>query len=230
MLPDAMLLEVYSQTESGMMISMLPATRIVQEGGSSLLQLTSVGKPSAMSKFGQRPMDIRIINDSGDNVAIGEVGEIIVRGEQVMQGYWNNAAETEKTLVEGWLYTGDIGRFDEAGYLYLIDRKKDIIIVDGANVFCAEVEQTIELLPSVKEAALIGHSLSTDNEEIVAVIVPYPNVSVSLQDLRAFCAEKLAAFKLPTKLWLLDALPRTIVDKVDKTILRKLWLEAVKES
>ncbi|WP_339206766.1 class I adenylate-forming enzyme family protein [Paenibacillus sp. FSL K6-3182] len=221
--PNAQITEVYSQTESGQFISFLNINQCFHEG--KLNRLISVGSPANMPYWGQKAFQIRIIDELGQDVKQGETGEIICKGEQIMLGYWNNPVETNHALQGGWLYTGDLGRFDEDGYLYLMDRKKDIIIVDGANVYCSEVEEALSKHPSIREVAVIGTPLLVDGEEVTAVVSLKGDAELTLADLKIFCHEQIAPFKIPTRLEIVASLPRTSVGKLNKAELKKpYWL------
>ncbi len=217
--PNAQITEVYSQTESGQFISCLSINECFIER--KLNRLLSVGNPANLALWGQKPFNIRIINDSGNDVTYGEIGEIICQGDQMMLGYWNNPDETTKTLRNGWLHTGDIGRFDEDGYLYLLDRKKDMIIVNGSNVYCLEVEEVLSKHPSILEIAVVGTPLSEEGEEVTAVVAVKSNSELTIEGLEQFCLNKIAPFKIPTRLEIVDSLPRTSVGKLNKTEIRK---------
>lgn len=219
--PNAQIIEVYSQTESGQFISFLSINQCFIEGKYN--RLVSVGRPGDMALWGQEPYTVRIIDDFGNDVAQGGIGEIICKGDQMMLGYWQNSDETNKVLRNGWLYTGDIGRFDEEGYLYLLDRKKDMIIVNGSNVYCSEVEEVLSKHPSILEIAIVGTPLSEEGEEVTAVLIPKSSSEVTLSGLKEFCQNKLALYKIPTRLELVDSLPRTSVGKLNKTEIRKQY-------
>ncbi len=217
--PGVQILEVYSQTESGQFISFLAINQCIREG--KLHRLLSVGKPADLALWGQHPYSVRIIDENGNDAAPGETGEIICSGGQMMLGYWRNSADTEASLRNGWLHTGDIGRLDEDGFLYLLDRKKDMIIVDGLNVFCAEVEAILGWHPAVLEVAVIGTPLTDEGEQVTAVIVPQQGEMITLLELQEFCTNKLAAFKIPKRLEIMDSLPKTAVGKINKPEIRK---------
>lgn len=217
--PDAQLSEVYSQTESGQFISFLSVNQCMREG--KLDRLLSVGNPSHMIHWGQKPFEVRIVDDSGIDVEQGQIGEIICKSEQIMLGYWNNSEETNRAIRNGWLYTGDLGRFDEDGYLYLMDRKKDMIIVGASNVYCSEVEEAISAHPSILEAAVVGAPLSEEGEEVTAVVVLKHQSLLTLEDLKQFCSQHIAEFKIPTRLEIVDSLARTSVGKINKQSIKK---------
>ncbi|MFF2885790.1 class I adenylate-forming enzyme family protein [Paenibacillus sp. NPDC057967] len=221
--PNAQLIEVYAQTESGQFISFLSVDQCFAEGKTG--RLRSVGRPSDLASWGQTPFQVRIVNDSGQELPQGETGEIVCQGGGMMLGYWNNREETDKAIKNGWLYTGDIGYFDEDGFLYLTDRKKDIIIVGASNVYGSEVEAALGSHPHIGEIAVIGTPLEEEGEAVTAFIVLRDSSSkIDLQELRRYGSGRLAAYKLPTRLAVTAKLPRTPVGKIDKAALRKLCL------
>ena len=223
-LPTTMIMVVYSLTESGQLISALSVNDAVRSG--RLDRLRSVGVPG-VSLFGQEPLVARVVDDAGRDVAPGGVGEIVVSGPQLMAGYWNNPEATGHTLVDGWLRTGDVGRIDDDGYLYLLDRKRDIIISrTGVNVYTSEVEDAVARHPDVLEVAVFGQSAEDAAEEITAAVTLRSGAALTLAELRRFCADFIAEFKMPSHLAVLDALPRTEVGKIDKLRLRAAAAEA----
>jgi long-chain acyl-CoA synthetase len=155
----------------------------------------------------------RVVNELGDDVPVGEVGELIVRGPNVMKGYFNMPEETEATIRGGWLYTGDLARMDEEGYFFIVDRKKDLVIVGGYNVYPREVEEVLFAHPSVVEAAVIGMP-DMDFGEAVHAYVVVKDESVTSEDLRAFCAEHLAKYKIPRQFEFLEELPKNTTGKI----------------
>ncbi|MBO9607582.1 MAG: acyl--CoA ligase [Paenibacillaceae bacterium] len=218
--PHATMIEVYAQTESGQFISFLNLTQTLNEG--KLHRLHSVGHPAHVAYWGQKPFEVRIVDEDGRELAAGETGEIVCRGEAMMRGYWNNPAETERTIRNGWLHTGDMGRFDEDGYLYVVDRKKDMIIVGASNVYSSEVEAVAGRHPSVAEIAVVGMPREEEGEEIAAIVELRDRTELTLDQLRTFCRQWLAEYKLPTRLHIATSgLPRTAVGKPDKAALRK---------
>jgi len=151
---------------------------------------------------------------------VGEAGEIRVRGPQFTQGYRNRPEENARALRDGWLYTGDVGYFDEDGYLFIVDRKKDMALVGGYNVFPREVDEVLFRHPEVREAAAFGVPHPRLGETIVACVVPRPGTSVTVAQLEAWCAEHLVKYKRPTDFRILEALPRTGANKIDKRALK----------
>lgn len=221
--PNANITEVYSQTESGQFISFLSINQCMMS--KKLNRLLSVGNPSHLKSWGQKPFNVRIIDDFGNDVKQGDMGEIICQIDQMMLGYWNNPEETNKSIRNGWLHTGDLGRFDEDGYLYIMDRKKDMIIVNASNVYCSEVEEVLSKHPSILEIAIIGTPLSDDGEEVTAVVTLKKDAELALAELHPFCLNKIAEYKIPTRLEIVNSLPRTSVGKLNKAEIRKpFWL------
>ncbi|MET1014810.1 MAG: fatty acid--CoA ligase family protein [Paenisporosarcina sp.] len=155
----------------------------------------------------------RVVNELGDDVAIGEVGELIVRGPNVMKGYYNMPEETEATIRGGWLYTGDLARMDEEGYFFIVDRKKDLVIVGGYNVYPREVEEVLFAHPSVVEAAVIGMP-DTDFGESVHAYVVVKDASITSEDLHTYCAKHLAKYKIPRQFEFLEELPKNTTGKI----------------
>ena len=153
---------------------------------------------------------------------VGEIGEICIKGHNIMMGYWNNPGATEAAVRDGWLLTGDIGRLDEDGYVYITDRKKDMLLVNGINVYPREVEEVIYQFDGIKEVAVIGETDLRKGDLVVAYVVADDGSDLDESDLLAFLKTKLAAYKLPRKVMQIDALPRTATGKILKTKLREL--------
>jgi acyl-CoA synthetase (AMP-forming)/AMP-acid ligase II len=173
--------------------------------------LQSVGKPLAT-------VELRLVDAAGKACASGEQGEILVRAPQCMQGYWQQPEATAAALADGWLHTGDIGRFDARGYLYIVDRKKDMIISGGENVASREVEEAVRRHPAVRDCAVIGVPDPRWGERVCAVVVLAEQVSDA--ELAAHCKALLAGYKTP-RIWRrVDALPLNAAGKVDKPALR----------
>jgi len=151
----------------------------------------------------------------------GKAGELVVKGPQVMKGYWNKDEETARILRDGWLYTGDIARMDEDGYFYIIDRKKDMIIVKGFNVYPKEVEDILLSHPAVKDAACIGVPSEETGEAVKAYIVPKENTEVSEDSIIEFCKENLAGYKVPSEIEFVSKIPRSFIGKLLRRVLRE---------
>jgi long-chain acyl-CoA synthetase len=151
----------------------------------------------------------------------GKIGELIVKGPQVMKGYWNRPDETAGALRNNWLYTGDIAYMDEEGYFYIVDRKKDLIITAGYNVYPREIDEVLHEHPKIKEAVSVGIPSDTRGEVIKAYVVPKDGVELSKAEVISFCRERLAGFKVPKKVEFRKDLPKTIVGKVLRRALRE---------
>jgi len=181
------------------------------------------GRPELLRSAG-RPIvgtELRIIDSEGHPVGVGEAGEITARGPQLMQGYWNQPEATKRTLTDGWLHTDDVGRLDEEGYLYILDRVKDMIVSGGENVYPNEVENALFAHPAVADAAVIGVPDPRWGEAVKAIVVLRPEHQASEDELREFCRSHLAGFKVPKSIDFVPSLPRNATGKVLKTELRE---------
>ena len=159
--------------------------------------------------------DARILSlETGESLPPGEIGEIVVKGPQVMSGYWNHPEETEKVLKEGWLLTGDLGYMDEEGYFYVVDRKKDMIIAGGFNVYPREVEEVLYEHPDVQEAVVVGIPDPYRGETVKAYIVRKEGSFISEQELNEFSRKHLAPYKVPRKYEFRHELPKTVIGKI----------------
>jgi long-chain acyl-CoA synthetase len=201
------LLEGYGLSEASPVVSFTPIRGPWKAG--------SIGVPI-------RDVEVTIQDDSGAILPHREKGELCVRGPNIMQGYWNRPAETAATLRNGWLLTGDIGYVDEDGYFYITDRKKDMLLVNGINVYPREVEEVLYQFPGVKEAAVIGIPDSRKGEQPLAFVAAEEGVRVEEAVLHDFLRVRLADYKVPKRIVFLPALPRNATGKVLKTELRKL--------
>jgi long-chain acyl-CoA synthetase len=186
-----------------------------QNGGEDYLtHPTSSGRATPI-------LQVEVRDDEGRPVPVGERGEIWFKGPNLIRGYWNRPDATDETIVDGWLRTGDIGRLDDEGFIYVEDRAKDMVLRGGENVYCAEVEAAIYEHPSVREAAVFGVPHERLGEEVAAVVVPRAGTTLTADDVRAHVKERLAPFKVPTRVavWA-EPLPRNPAGKVLKRDLR----------
>lgn len=164
--------------------------------------------------------DVRIVDlVTGDDLPPGQEGEVLIRGPQVMKGYWQRPEETAAVIRDGWLYTGDIGRMDEDGYLYIVDRKKDMIISGGLNVYPREIDEVLYEHPAVLEACTVGVPDSYWGEAVKAFVVLKPDATATPEELQAWCKERLAAYKRPRAIEIVDALPKSAVGKILRRVL-----------
>ncbi|MGB6066174.1 MAG: long-chain fatty acid--CoA ligase [Desulfomonilaceae bacterium] len=210
--PQAWFADAYGLTETVSGDTFLAKDRMVNKVG-------SVGKPVLQLR-------VRVVDELGRDVPAGELGEIVLRGPKVFKGYWKNPEATSEALRNGWFHTGDIGRLDEEGFLYLEDRKKDIIISGGENIASSEVERVIYQHPAVLETAVVAMPDAKWGEVPKAYVVLKAGVQASLEELRQLCLDNLAKFKVPKEFEFIDALPRNPSGKVLKRELRR---RAVKE-
>src|SRR5215469_16166085 len=168
---------------------------------------------------------VKVVDDCDHELPTGEIGEVVTRSDCVMEGYWNNPAATEQTLRGGWLHTGDLGSFDDEGFLTLRDRSKDMIISGGSNIYPREIEEVLLRHPDLVEVSIVGRQHPEWGEEVVAFVVPRPGVEVAPEALDQLCLDHIARFKRPREYRLVDALPKNNYGKVLKTELRRLMSE-----
>jgi long-chain acyl-CoA synthetase len=160
--------------------------------------------------------EMAIVDEDGNELPPGEPGEVVIRGHNIMKGYWKRPDATAEAMRDGWFHSGDIGRTDEDGYFYIVDRKKDLIIRGGYNVFPREVEEVLYEHPAVLEAAVVGAPDEEMGEEVCAAVVLRPQADASAEDLQQHVKSQLAAYKYPRRIWFLDELPKGPTGKILK--------------
>jgi len=213
--PTVGLAQAYGQTELAPVATML-SMEDHQRGGD---RLKSAGRPTAVT-------DIRIVDDAGKDCPIGVSGEIAARGPHTMLGYWNKPEETAKALQDGWVFTGDAGYLDERGYLFIVDRVKDMVVTGGENVFTTEVENAIISHEAVQDVAVIGIPHDEWGEAVHAIVILHAGQSLTEQALIEHCRERIAGYKLPKSITFREEpLPLSGAGKVLKTELRKPYWE-----
>jgi long-chain acyl-CoA synthetase len=162
-------------------------------------------------------VEMQVWDDDGNEVPQGEVGEIVIRGHNIMKGYWNREdANKEAITEEGWFRTGDMAKMDEDGYFFIVDRKKDLIIRGGYNVYPREIEEVLYEHPAIQEAAVIGVPHDELGEEVGAAVVLKEGESVDEDELKSYVKEQVAAYKYPRKIWFTDELPKGPTGKILK--------------
>ncbi|OFW58503.1 MAG: hypothetical protein A2V52_04330 [Actinobacteria bacterium RBG_19FT_COMBO_54_7] len=212
--PDVRLFDVFGQTEMSPVTTMLKPSQA--EG-----RTASVGKPVIN-------MEIRVVDEEDNDVPAGHVGEIIYRGPTVMKEYYKNPEATAETLRGGWFHSGDMVRMDDEGFVYVVDRKKDVIISGGENVYPAEVEDVLYRHPKILECAVIGVFDQVWGEAVMAVVVPKPGEEITGGEVKDWCAENLAGYKKPKYVEFADVLPRNAAMKVVKGELRKRYGKSIR--
>ncbi|GAA4256285.1 long-chain-fatty-acid--CoA ligase [Dactylosporangium darangshiense] len=208
---DCIILEGYGLSETSPVASFNQPDRPRKPG--------SIGTPI-------RGVEIRVVDDTGADVPPGAVGEIAIRGHNVMKGYWRRPDATEEAIPDGWFRSGDLARADDEGYLFIVDRKKELIIRGGYNVYPREIEEVLYEHPAVLEAAVVGIPDAALGEEVGAAVVLRPGVTESVESLQAYVKSQVAAYKYPRRIWLLDALPKGPTGKILK---REISLPAAVE-
>jgi long-chain acyl-CoA synthetase len=174
--------------------------------------------------------DIRIVDliDGSKEMAVGEPGEIVIRGPQVASGYFQMADETAHAFRDGWLFTGDIGKVDEDGYFYIVDRKKDMIIAGGFNIYPREIDEVLFAHPKIAEACAVGIPDSYRGETVKAFVVVRAGETMTAEEVIQHCTKKLARYKVPTSVEFMDALPKSGVGKVLRKELRAMEMAKMK--
>ena len=211
----------YGQSEAMTSISNLRSDEHMENGElADDTRLSSVGRPNPLVR-------VEILDDKNRILARGETGEICVRGDLLMKGYYKNPEKTAETIFNGWLHTGDVGHLDEDGYLHITDRKKDMIISGGFNVYPSEIEQVIWAHPAVQDCAVIGVPDEKWGEAVKAVVELSPGQSVSAEELIALCKEKLGSVMAPKSVDFAASLPRSPIGKVLKKELRQPYWDGV---
>ncbi|HEX2530264.1 MAG TPA: AMP-binding protein [Burkholderiaceae bacterium] len=206
--------QIYGQGETPMVATALSRQHLLDAAHPRYLErIASVG-------VAQTPVQIRVADQQGRDLLLGEIGEVLVKGDSVMAGYWRNEAATATAIRDGWLYTGDVGCLDADGFLTLKDRSKDLIISGGSNIYPREVEEALLTFPGVAEAAVVGMPDPEWGESVVAFVVPQPGAEITADALDRHCLAQIARFKRPKQYVLVDRLPKNNYGKVLKTELR----------
>jgi long-chain acyl-CoA synthetase len=200
----------YGLTESSSLATVLPSAEV-------LSRADSVGLPVPGT-------EAEVRNEAGEILPRGTPGELYLRGPQIVQGYWGAPEKTRAAIRDGWLRTGDLARIDEEGFVYILDRVKDMINRGGEKIYGLEVENVVYAFPGVAEAAVVGVPHEIFGEVPVAFVAPLPGATVDPEALRAHCASRLADYKVPVAVRFLDKLPRNPGGKVLKQELRNAWV------
>ncbi len=200
------LLEGYGLTEASPVISVNP--------------LKGTRKPASVG-FPIPGIEVSVVGEDGEQLLRGEIGELIVKGPNIMKGYFNKAEDTNTVLKDGWLYTGATVRIDEDGFIFIVDRKKDLIIVDGMNIYPREIEDVVLLHPLVEECAMVGISDAKGSEIKCLFITLTENASANEGEIRSYLKGRIAQYKIPKKIRFIEEFPKTATGKIKKTELRK---------
>ena len=207
----------YGLTEAPMTVATLKERDHFVSGAEKLIRrLGSVGRPYIN-------VNVKIADDDGKEMPVGEVGEILVKSDHLMAGYWRDPEATREVLKGGWLYTGDVGKFDDNGFLYIVDRKKDMLISGGYNIYPKEVEDAIYKQPAVKEVAVIGIPDPEWGESVMAVVVLKEGMKATQEDIINACKDELAGYKKPRSVEFVPELPKNPTGKIEKKSLREKY-------
>jgi long-chain acyl-CoA synthetase len=216
--------QLYGQAEIPMCISTLSREDHHLDGSAEdLKRLESAGKPCLN-------VELKVVDENGVEAGPGQLGEVVARGGHIMQGYWKLPEATAQTLKEGWIYTGDVGYRDSKGFLFLVDRKKDMIISGAFNIYPAEIEKILIKHPAVQEVAVIGVPDEKWGEAVKACVVLKPGAGAAAKDLLDYCKQNGAGFRTPKTVDFLDEIPRNPYGKVDKKSLRQPYWERLGKS
>ncbi len=212
--PNAMILEGYGFTEGGSISALKPDQKPRQPG--------SVGRPGVNT-------ELKIVDGDGNRLPPGTIGEIVVKGPHIPEGYYKNPEETKTTFKDGWFHSGDMGKLDEDGFLYMVDRKKDMIKTGGENVYSREVEEALLRHPDIEETAVIGVPHERWGETIKAIVVKKKGAELTEQELIGFCKQHIASYKKPTSVDFVTSIPKTETGgKISKWKLREEYGKALK--
>jgi len=209
-------IQTYGLTEGTCVESFMDLKREFNTDAGDQKKLASIGK-------GVANLQTKIVNDAGNSIRPGEIGELIFKGKTVMKEYWRNPEETNKTLKDGWLYTGDLATVDSSGWIYIVDRKKDMIISGGENIYPKEVENVLYRYPGINEVAVIGVPDEKWGESVKALVSLRKGMTVTEEELIDFCKKYLASYKKPKSVEFLEALKKTASGKIDKRAMRALY-------
>ena len=208
----------YGQTESGPQISSLPrkAHQVLDRPLEEQKVLSSCGQPSL-------GVHARVVDENNNDVEPGKVGEIIAKSDSIMVEYWHKPEETREVLIDGWLHTGDLGYYDEKGFMYIVDRKKDMIVTGGENVYSREVEDILYTHPAINEVAVIGVPDPMWVERVHAVVALKANATATESEIIAFCKAHLASYKAPKSVEFIQSLPKSPQGKILKKEIRSKY-------
>ncbi|MDR3294743.1 MAG: long-chain fatty acid--CoA ligase [Clostridiales Family XIII bacterium] len=217
----ALPVEVYHQAKETIHLPIIEGYGLTESSPGAVFNPPSgVQKPGAIG-LPLPQMECRIGGEDDEELPMGEVGELLMKGPNIMAGYYKQPEETAATLRNGWLHTGDLAKKDEDGYIYIVDRKKDMIVVSGLNVYPREVEEVLYKYPSVKEAAVVGAPDKLRGEAVVAYVVLKEGETAHSKEILRYLKSKLAAYKLPRRIEVVDSLPKNSTGKILKRMLRE---------
>jgi long-chain acyl-CoA synthetase len=218
--PDTVFMQMYGMTETAPFATALRYDATVVNGPPEVSRrLASCGRAIP-------GVEARVVRDDGREAKPGDAGEIVMRGPNIMVGYWRQPEATAEALRDGWMHSGDVATVDDEGYIFIVDRKKDMIITGGENVYSTEVENALYRHPAVLEAAVIGIPDAHWGERVHAVVVLKEGEALEPSTLSDFCRQHIAGYKIPRSVELVEALPKTGSGKIQKSVIRERYWQA----
>ena len=198
---------------------------LTENSGGACLTPTEGERKIGSAGVPMESVQIRIFDEDDNDLPHGEVGEIVLRSDGVMKEYWKKPEETARTMRGGWLHSGDMGRFDEDGWLYIVDRKKEMIIRGGENIYPKELEDVLYAHPKISEVAVIGIPDKKYGEEVMVCFVPDHGAELTSEEIIDYCKQNMASYKIPKYVKSMDYIPKNVIGKVTKKDLKKQILD-----
>lgn len=220
-------IELINEFESRYSMRIIEGYGLTENSGGACLTPTEGTRKVGSAGVPMDSVQIKIFDENDNELPAGEIGEIVIRGEGVMKEYWKKPEETDQTLRGGWLHSGDMGRFDEDGWLYIVDRKKEMIIRGGENIYPKELEDVLFAHPKILEVAVIGVPDQKYGEEIMVCAVPQSDMKLTAEEIMDFCRQNMASFKIPRYVKFMDYIPKNIIGKVVKKELKQQILDEI---
>jgi long-chain acyl-CoA synthetase len=218
-------IELINEFENRYGMRIIEGYGLTENSGGACLTPTEGARKIGSAGVPMESVEIRIFDEDDNELPSGEVGEIVIKSEGVMKEYWKKPEETAQTMRDGWLHSGDMGRFDEDGWLYIVDRKKEMVIRGGENIYPKELEDILYAHPKISEVAVIGVPDKKYGEEVMVCIVPQGDIELTSEEIIDFCKKNMASYKVPKYVRFLEYIPKNIIGKVVKKELKTQMLD-----
>jgi long-chain acyl-CoA synthetase len=218
-------IELINEFESRYGMRIIEGYGLTESSGGACLTPTEGARKVGSAGVPMESVELKVFDEDDKEVSVGEVGEIVIRSEGVMKEYWNKPEETAHAMRSGWLHSGDMGRFDEDGWLYIVDRKKEMIIRGGENIYPKELEDVLYAHPKISEVAVIGVPDKKYGEEVMVCVVPQGDTQLTDEEIIEFCKKNMASYKVPRHVRFMDYIPKNIIGKVVKKELKQQMLD-----